>query len=406
MKKIISMKYQKKAISLLEKIHQQPIAFRTIFFNECLKLIEMNVIYNYLKTSNQLELFIELVNTNIVANKRKREDVSEPQSIPIVKKQKTESVKKEIDLSFQNITDEDLKQYANYTHINLNGCETFTDIGLSYLKEVQDINLKGCNQITDKGIANLPETVTKINISNCKKITNDGLATCKNITSVSFYKSKNVNLGIIDRLKSLKEFNAFKEKEIKKLLNRPNSTIEKVNGHYTNYGLSILGKNKTNIDLSNNPYISDDGLAHLSNVTDINLEKCNQITDKGLEYLTNVKEIDLSCCKKITYKGLAHLKNVETINLSHCTQITDDGLAHLPKETLKKIYLVRCREITANGISYLKSVRDIFGLSKEVVDNVKKQERKRDVEEELINYGNRKVYKLTFSKKNNIVECL
>ena len=70
-------------------------------------------------------------------------------------------VKKEINLFRQNITDKDLKKYADYTHIYLAENVQITDNGLEHLANVTNINLKRCNKITDAGLANLPKSLTK-----------------------------------------------------------------------------------------------------------------------------------------------------------------------------------------------------------------------------------------------------
>ena len=360
MKKIISIKDQQKAIRLIEKIKQQTIGFRKVFFNECLKEMDMNLIYESLK-KKQIDAIIKLADSDR-NKKRNISNVTKPNTIPIAKKQKTESVKKEIDLSSRrNITDKDLKQYADYTHINLSGCKNITDAGLAhltsvttinlhlckkitdaglaYLKHVTEIYLPGCNNITDVGLTHLPKNLIKINISRCNLITNNSIIKFKNLQEIDLRFCKNITTDILVNFPKLKKLKFKKRKKIIKANIHLSRHIEKIDNFYTNFGLSKLDKNLTIIDLSYNPYITDAGLADLIYITSISLP--GQITDAGLANLPqSVTNINLSCCFKITDAGLAHLKHVTEINLAWCEQITDDGLINLFFEAVHRSHFL------------------------------------------------------------------
>ncbi|RAP33483.1 hypothetical protein DID75_02155 [Candidatus Marinamargulisbacteria bacterium SCGC AG-410-N11] len=294
MKKIISNKYQKIATDLIEKINKQPIGFRTIFSNEYFKELDVSLIYNSLVKRNQIDAIIKLATSNR-NKKRNISNVTKPNTILTAKKQKTESVKKEINLSNQPLRN--FKQYTNYTHIDLSNCEKATlNNWLEPFENVKNINLSGCRQITDVGLAYLTN-VREINLAQCKQITDVGLALLTQVIMI--------NLTCCYQI--------------------------------TDVGLAKLPKSVTSINLTWCEKITDAGLAYLTSVTSINLTWCKKITNAGLAHLTKVTKINLNTCSNITNNGLAYLKSVIEISLRWCDKITDDGLNNL--ENLQKIDL-------------------------------------------------------------------
>ncbi len=120
----------------------------------------------------------------------------------------------------------------------------------------------------------------------------------------------------------------------------------------------------TNIDLSGNDKITDEGLQSLSKgcpfIKIIDLYGCYKITNKGLQALSegchSLSEIYLYCCKKITDKGLRFLSKgcpfLTVVNLAWCEEITDDGIQILSEgcPLLTANDLLGCTKITTQRV--------------------------------------------------------
>lgn len=70
------------------------------------------------------------------------------------------------------------------------------------------------------------------------------------------------------------------------------------------------------LNLSNNPYVTNEGLKNLVNLKILNLNNnVNQITDEGLEYVKYLEELCLRNNHKITDIGLSSLKRLKILNM-------------------------------------------------------------------------------------------
>jgi serine/threonine protein kinase len=153
--------------------------------------------------------------------------------------------------------------------------------------------------------------------------------------------------------------------------------------------LSVL----ESLNLSGNPGLSDDGLAHLCEIKSLrwlyvgrnrisdaglpNLNRLNrleslgigstEVTDAGVAELTRLKQIRelLLSENRITDAGLEHLKNFPSLlRLDlRSTDVTDAGLEQLPKAAPQIRYLnLELTAVTDAGVAHLKELRDLKEL--------------------------------------------
>jgi hypothetical protein len=147
--------------------------------------------------------------------------------------------------------------------------------------------------------------------------------------------------------------------EIKHLTNISNLNLSK-NGVITNEGIKHL-TNISNLDLSENRFITNEGIKHLTNIT--NLYLCNNrvITNEGIKQLTNMSGLNLSYNGVITNEGIKQLTNMSNLNLLFNGVITNEGIKQLTN--MSNLNLCYNIVITNEGIKHLTNMSNL-NLSK------------------------------------------
>jgi len=120
-------------------------------------------------------------------------------------------------------------------------------------------------------------------------------------------------------------------------------------------------KKLTDLDLSNDVYLNDSGMAALGSLKSLNhlvLGDDEQISDDGFKHLSGLvqlQELELGGTR-LTDKGLAYLaplRELRRLGLEDCG-ITDEGLIHIGgMEHLEAIDLRSSKRVTAKGLKFL-----------------------------------------------------
>lgn len=100
------------------------------------------------------------------------------------------------------------------------------------------------------------------------------------------------------------------------------------------------------VDLSDQPWVDDKILAHLTNAKQLKLNFCDNITNVGLASLGKVTNLSLIACKQIDDEGLKHLPNVRDLALTSCENITGAGFVYLHK--LESLLVGYCYQVFEN----------------------------------------------------------
>ncbi|RAP32960.1 hypothetical protein DID75_03485 [Candidatus Marinamargulisbacteria bacterium SCGC AG-410-N11] len=292
------------------------------------------------------------------------------------------------DLSFVKIvkldnhqaTDQVLEKFETLTTIDLKGCVNFTKTGLQHLTSLETVSFQNCSQVNDEYLQHLPSSVKSIDLRGCSNITDKGLTHLSNAEAVYLGNNPNVtinglsNLQNVSRISLSKKF-IFKNKSIFDQL--PN--LEKINNHLTNYGVKVLTETTTTttIDLTNNPFVTNDVFDHLKKAEIINFKgsyltlntgnketkttatkETKQKVKPHISSLTNALKIN----GKYTNKGLTQAnmvkingnmeltKNADRLLLKNNSFITPEGLSNLP-EIITHVTIINCKHIDAQALS-------------------------------------------------------
>lgn len=380
--------YRKNEAVLKQQINQSEIYFKEDCSekNEYLNQLNQELRENESKIDN----YIKIINKFIL-------DFEEI-SVPV-----------KINLSFCNVTDENVKFLSKLPleSLDLKGCKKITDKGVEYLKEnlsLKDLNLS-CSNITNKSLEIVKEMpLHTLNLSYCKQLKTEGLMQLGEISSL---KSLNLNFcqvsdELLQYLKSLSLKNLEMAgtlitdeglMQLKEMISLESLSLARCK-EITDDGLkqlkqmklrslildwcSITDKGLTelkemvsleHLSLARCKEITNEGLKQLKQMKlrSLNIDSCSQVTDKGLKHLKNLQLISLNigACKKITDLGLAYLLKMplQSLNLNWC-KITDQGLEKISKLPLKYLDLGACKNISDEGLKYINKISLLFlGLS-------------------------------------------
>jgi hypothetical protein len=106
--------------------------------------------------------------------------------------------------------------------------------------------------------------------------------------------------------------------------------------------------------LSNQSWITNDGLAYLRGIQTLHLNTTNDI-GSGLVHLRGIRTLilDPSIGRLITDNDLVHFQGIHTLVMKYCPLITNDGLKHLQGiHTLK----IDNERITKDGLAHLQGI--------------------------------------------------
>lgn len=254
-----------------------------------------------------------------------------------------------------------LDQMLNLTYLDIQGCEIApkTLKNFSNLLNLTSLNLKHCG-IRNAHIINLPNlaNLTKIDFGE-SYITDRGL------------KNLSTNLQILN----LSECNDLTKVGIGHIAKRLNK-LKSLNLAFCNFDISLgniehlpAHTSLTDLNLSQNDEISDDGLKNLpQNLKILYLKQCNKITDIGISYITkrlsNLKSLNLSRCNKITLKGLNELTTLTHLDVNDCKLDVDRSIGFLSLLTnLITLDIGDNFEITSKSTQYLTGLIKLTDLN-------------------------------------------
>ncbi len=194
------------------------------------------------------------------------------------------------------------------------GSAKLTEEYLSYLpyaRNVQTRQFKNCNLLTNKALELIPNSVTCLELINCRGFTDEGIK----------------NLSFLPKLKRLK---------ISQCQNIQGKTFTSLP-----FGLKYLEVNACENFL-------DEGVSALnfhSKLKEVSFINCMQLTGATLDQLPRrIKTLTIKQCPWITdlsVRNLFYLSKLTSLNLSFCPRIIGGTLGYLPK-SLEKLDLKGC----------------------------------------------------------------
>lgn len=267
-----------------------------------------------------------------------------------------------------NITDGGLAHIAgltNLTHLDLSYCRNIHDAGIGKLKgltKLQELNLKYCTNIGDGSLKQAAgwKNLEVLDVGRCRNITSAGWATLKTMSKLRELNAEYTSLTD-DDLKSIAQMPRLKTLSLKYCR------------FVTPAGLKHLAAGKaklTSLSLAYHRKFSDKDLSVLLGIptlTALNL-RSTPLTDAAvptLLKLPNLKSLDLSYVP-LTDAGveaLAKLRQLEELTFYH-GRFTDKGLkaiAGMPN--LKRLDLTSCGGVTAAGLQDLARIKGLERLS-------------------------------------------
>ncbi|RXM33756.1 F-box/LRR-repeat protein 16 [Acipenser ruthenus] len=207
---------------------------------------------------------------------------------------------------------------------------TITDAGLEVMLEQMQglvhLELSGCNDFTEAGLwSSLNARLTSLSVSDCINVADDAIA------------------AISQLLPNLSELSL----QAYHVTDTAMAYFTAKQG-YTTHTLRL----HSCWEITNHGVVN---MVHsLPNLTALSLSGCSKITDDGVELvaenLRKLRSLDLSWCPRITDMALEYiacdLHKLEELILDRCIRITDTGLGYLSTmSSLRSLYLRWCCQV-------------------------------------------------------------
>ncbi|XP_029696679.1 F-box/LRR-repeat protein 16 isoform X2 [Takifugu rubripes] len=209
---------------------------------------------------------------------------------------------------------------------------TITDAGLEVMLEqmqgLMHLELSGCNDFTEAGLwSSLNARLTSLSVSDCINVADDAIAAISqllpNLSELSLQAYHVTDTAMA----------YFTAKQI------------------TDDGVELVAEN-------------------LRKLRSLDLSWCPRITDMALEYIAcdlhKLEELVLDRCVRITDTGLGYLSTMSSLRslyLRWCCQVQDFGLQHLFRmRSLRLLSLAGCPLLTTNGLSGLIQLQELEEL--------------------------------------------
>uniref|UniRef100_A0A8C2ZHJ6 F-box and leucine-rich repeat protein 16 n=1 Tax=Cyclopterus lumpus TaxID=8103 RepID=A0A8C2ZHJ6_CYCLU len=226
---------------------------------------------------------------------------------------------------------------------------TITDAGLEVMLEqmqgLMHLELSGCNDFTEAGLwSSLNARLTSLSVSDCINVADDAIA------------------AISQLLPNLSELSL----QAYHVTDTAMAYFTAKQG-YTTHTLRL----HSCWEITNHGVVN---MVHsLPNLTALSLSGCSKITDDGVELvaenLRKLRSLDLSWCPRITDMALEYiacdLHKLEELVLDRCVRITDTGLGYLSTmSSLRSLYLrwCCCPLLTTTGLSGLIQLQELEEL--------------------------------------------
>uniref|UniRef100_A0A3Q2CQW5 F-box and leucine-rich repeat protein 16 n=1 Tax=Cyprinodon variegatus TaxID=28743 RepID=A0A3Q2CQW5_CYPVA len=241
---------------------------------------------------------------------------------------------------------------------------TITDAGLEVMLEqmqgLMHLELSGCNDFTEAGLwSSLNARLTSLSVSDCINVADDAIAAISQLlpnlselslqayhvtdTAMAYFTAKQGYTTHTLRLQSCWEI--------------------------TNHGVVNMVHslpNLTALSLSGCSKITDDGVElvaeNLRKLRSLDLSWCPRITDMALEYIAcDLHKLEELVLDRLERKTILHWKN----SVSACMnlQVQDFGLQHLfGMRSLRLLSLAGCPLLTTTGLSGLIQLQELEEL--------------------------------------------
>ncbi|KTG37243.1 hypothetical protein cypCar_00027120 [Cyprinus carpio] len=249
---------------------------------------------------------------------------------------------------------------------------TITDAGLEVMLEqmqgLMHLELSGCNDFTEAGLwSSLNARLTSLSVSDCINVADDAIAAISQLLP----NLSELSLQAYHVTDTAMAYFTAKQGYTTHTL-RLNSCWEITNHGVVNMVHSL--PNLTSLSLSGCSKITDDGVElvaeNLRKLRSLDLSWCPRITDMALEYIAcdlhKLEELVLDRCVRITDTGLGYLSTMSTLRslyLRWCCQVQDFGLQHLyGMRSLRLLSLAGCPLLTTTGLSGLIQLQELEEL--------------------------------------------
>uniref|UniRef100_A0A8C7JLF2 F-box/LRR-repeat protein 16 n=1 Tax=Oncorhynchus kisutch TaxID=8019 RepID=A0A8C7JLF2_ONCKI len=249
---------------------------------------------------------------------------------------------------------------------------TITDAGLEVMLEqmqgLMHLELAGCNDFTEAGLwSSLNARLTSLSVSDCINVADDAIAAISQLLP----NLSELSLQAYHVTDTAMAYFTAKQGYTTHTL-RLHSCWEITNHGVVNMVHSL--PNLTALSLSGCSKITDDGVElvaeNLRKLRSLDLSWCPRITDMALEYIAcdlhKLEELVLDRCVRITDTGLGYLSTMSSLRslyLRWCCQVQDFGLQHLfGMRSLRLLSLAGCPLLTTTGLSGLIQIQDLEEL--------------------------------------------
>ncbi|XP_048868972.1 F-box/LRR-repeat protein 16-like [Brienomyrus brachyistius] len=249
---------------------------------------------------------------------------------------------------------------------------TITDAGLEVMLEQMQglvhLELSGCNDFTEAGLwSSLNARLTSLSVSDCINVADDAIAAISQLLP----NLSELSLQAYHVTDTAMAYFTAKQGHTTRTL-RLHSCWEITNHGVVNMVHSL--PNLTALSLSGCSKITDDGVElvaeNLRKLRSLDLSWCPRITDMALEYIAcdlhKLEELVLDRCVRITDTGLGYLSTMSSLRslyLRWCCQVQDFGLQHLfAMKSLRLLSLAGCPLLTTTGLSGLIQLQDLEEL--------------------------------------------
>ncbi|XP_043089648.1 F-box/LRR-repeat protein 16 isoform X1 [Puntigrus tetrazona] len=249
---------------------------------------------------------------------------------------------------------------------------TITDAGLEVMLEqmqgLMHLELSGCNDFTEAGLwSSLNARLTSLSVSDCINVADDAIAAISQLLP----NLSELSLQAYHVTDTAMAYFTAKQGYTTHTL-RLNSCWEITNHGVVNMVHSL--PNLTSLSLSGCSKITDDGVElvaeNLRKLRSLDLSWCPRITDMALEYIAcdlhKLEELVLDRCVRITDTGLGYLSTMSSLRnlyLRWCCQVQDFGLQHLyGMRSLRLLSLAGCPLLTTTGLSGLIQLQELEEL--------------------------------------------
>ncbi|XP_064867061.1 F-box/LRR-repeat protein 16-like [Oncorhynchus nerka] len=255
-----------------------------------------------------------------------------------------------------------LEQMQGLMHLELAGCNDFTEAGLwsSLNARLTSLSVSDCINVADDAIAAISQLLPNLSELSLQAyhVTDTAMAYFTAKQPAGLPRNRHSHGLLHSQTGRLQSYTVIESTQLLPNLSELSLQAYHVTDTAMAYFTAKQGYTTHTLRLHSCWEITNHGVVNmvhsLPNLTALSLSGCSKITDDGVELvaenLRKLRSLDLSWCPRITDMALEYiacdLHKLEELVLDRCVRITDTGLGYLSTmSSLRSLYLRWCCQV-------------------------------------------------------------